>query len=256
MDEAELVKQLKEQVESRAKSWSEFISQIKKATVELGSPDLVWYRGQSKTEYRLVPSLLRHKNGAGVETAVFEEYTKSAHLLHKNKDDDWLTLADMQHYGVPTRLLDWSDALGVAVAFAVLDGSDEEHSSVYILDPKNLNKRSGIGHRVMRVPDQHRKFDYRSMFLGTNTPMPENPIAIDCAFESERLRSQNGTFTVHGIDLHPFEASASPYSRKVVLGAEAKLEAREFLEFANINAFKLYPDFVGMATHLKYKFFS
>jgi hypothetical protein len=34
------------------------------------------------------------------------------------QNNDWHTLVNMQHYGIPTRLLDWTSVLGVAVFFA------------------------------------------------------------------------------------------------------------------------------------------
>lgn len=66
--------------------------------------------------------------GRGFVKRVFES---SAEI-----DEEWSTLFDMQHYEVPTRLLDWTTTLGVAIAFALMDrdGTDGA-AAIYVLDP-------------------------------------------------------------------------------------------------------------------------
>ena len=50
--------------------------------------------------------------------------------------DEWLFLA--QHVGLPTRLLDWTEGLFVALYFALL----EKEPTIWMLDPIELNRRS------------------------------------------------------------------------------------------------------------------
>lgn len=51
---------------------------------------------------------------------------------------NWLTI--MQHYGLPTRLLDWSRSPLVALYFAVSDKSNDENDAcVWMLTPDELN---------------------------------------------------------------------------------------------------------------------
>lgn len=48
----------------------------------------------------------------------------------------WLFL--MQHYGLPTRLLDWSESLLTASFFAVFNHREHEHSGcVWVLNPED-----------------------------------------------------------------------------------------------------------------------
>jgi hypothetical protein len=42
-----------------ANTWPEFLDCVRQARSELGNPALIWYRGMSRAEYKLVPSLLR-----------------------------------------------------------------------------------------------------------------------------------------------------------------------------------------------------
>lgn len=54
----------------------------------------------------------------------------------RNNTDEWLFLA--QHVGLPTRLLDWTEGLLVAVYFAL----KEKKPAIWMLDPIELNRRS------------------------------------------------------------------------------------------------------------------
>src|SRR5690554_1256528 len=77
-----------------------------------------WYRGCGDSEYRLIPALYRHTLvEPSQELCKFENdmlelfiqrsmpYTNSSLSLEKEME----TLFLMQHYGVPTRLLDWTE---------------------------------------------------------------------------------------------------------------------------------------------------
>jgi len=156
----------------------------------------------------------------------------------------------MQHYGIPTRLLDWTEVLGIAVAFALYDNADDDSdSALFILNPIALNKLNGAN-EVRRVPGDG-AFNYKSIYWEGKPFAPQLPVAIDTKGHNERIRAQNGTFTVAGIERKPLEEIAPKVVRKVLIPAAVKPEAREFLEHANLNPFSIYPDIVGMARFIR-----
>jgi len=126
----------------RDSGWYDFLDQVAEAKESLGNPDLLWYRGHSNSEWLLTPTLYRDRSLFDQEQAGFSEFARSASRLFKPRTNDWETLFDMQHYGLPTRLLDWSRVLGIAITFAVLDYQDEmPHApAVFVLNPIALNK--------------------------------------------------------------------------------------------------------------------
>ena len=81
----------------------------------------------------------------------------------------------------------------------------------------------------------------------------EKPLAIRPPQQSERLRAQKGVFTVHGTIESGFEETAGDCFRKIILPSEAKQEAKDFLKWANLDEYTIYPDIVGMAHHIKRK---
>lgn len=233
------------------KVWNQFLEQVKGAESELGNPREVWYRGHSQENWELVPSLLRVPDWEKKEKLLFSEFTKTASRLFDKRTSDWETLFDMQHYWIPTRLLDWTTVMGVAIAFILhADYSSAENSALYVLDPEMLNRLSGRD--IINLPED-KKFDYKAMYWEHNPVKIEKPIAIRPSQQSDRLRAQKGVFTVHGTIDSGFEASAKDCYRKICLPKEAKEEAREFLKWANLDEYTIYPDIVGMSRHIKRK---
>ena len=105
----------------------------------------MWFRGQSDYSWGLVPSVQR-KDGMGEH---YEQYITTNFMIHTMRLNpsvpqrydhaSWLTL--MQHYGLPTRLLDWSESPLVALYFALSSDEDAKtDAAVWVLNPMKLNK--------------------------------------------------------------------------------------------------------------------
>jgi len=110
-----------------------------------------WWRGQADASWNLVPSLYR-KGFAVKESNINNRFRMlaKARYAHCPSEDDlfaWLFL--MQHYRLPTRLLDWSESPLVALYFAIEDEArDEADGALWALLPTRLNlqqlNREGI----------------------------------------------------------------------------------------------------------------
>jgi hypothetical protein len=120
--------------ESRA-AWDEFLSRIELARREIGcsssDPEEAWFRGHTNSKFKLMPSLFRTFENPNTEATwdrilqtesdLFWEFAARARQIHGTLENHWDILFAMQHYGTPTRLLDWTETLAVAVYFAILD---------------------------------------------------------------------------------------------------------------------------------------
>lgn len=233
-------------------AWNEFLEQVRNAEAKLGNPREVWYRGHSNDKWKLTPSLFRESNWESKEKELFLEFTKTASRLFDKRISDWETLFDMQHYWLPTRLLDWTSVMGVAIAFILhSDYCDAEDSALFVLDPVALNRNSGR-EDIINVPED-KSFDYKTIYWEKRPVQIERPLAIRPGHQSDRLRAQKGTFTVCGTVDSGFETTASGCFKKIILPSAAKDEARDFLKWANLDEYTIYPDIVGMARHIKRK---
>lgn len=84
----------------------------------LDQPEL-WFRGLSSTDHQLVPSVYRHPNANESSLLSHFQCLAPAYFASGAPRDDWEWLFAAQHYGLPTRLLDWSESLATALFFAV-----------------------------------------------------------------------------------------------------------------------------------------
>ena len=231
-------------------AWIEFLDAIREAREELGNPLVTWYRGQRNVDWEMLPTLFRESKDLETEQFLFHEFKRLATKLFDKRTGDWEILFDMQHYGLPTRLLDWSEVLGVSLAFTLFeDYREAEDSAVWILDPVALNRKSG--QPSIKGESDLSRFDFQAIYWRNDPVAQQLPIALDPPFQSERMLAQKGTFTIHGNDKRALETQCPEFVRKVILPKEAKGGAREFLEHANLNEFSIYPDMVGMARYIR-----
>ena len=123
------------------KSMSDLVNAVVQATRHFSNNKL-WWRGQAKADWGVSPSLY-HKGKSVHEanmTNRFRNYARARHPQVPRPDDfpGWLAL--MQHHGLPTRLLDWTQSPLAGLFFAVREeryGSD--NGVLWGLQPVALN---------------------------------------------------------------------------------------------------------------------
>lgn len=94
-------------------------------------------------------------------------------------------------------------------------------------------------------------FSYRSVYWKKEPFAPRLPIALDPPFQNGRLFAQRGMFTIHGDDERSLEEQCPSCVRKVLLPESARRGALEFLQFASLNELSIFPDMVGVASHIR-----
>ena len=237
-----------------------------------------FFRGHSQSTHSLLPGLFRGVEIKGkkipddlwaIESDLFYEFRAKARELHKDHISDWHILFYMQHHGVRTRLLDWSESLAVAVYFALLNyDSLKSHPCVWILNPYKLNEeyhdsRDLFDPQLLGFYEGYETEgdSYAEMILYND---PEDvfpwdaPLGLYPVRRADRLTTQSGYFTIHGNDCRPFEKSIPALKnicRKIDIPKDAIMSAQLFLKHAGVNQFTLFPDMDGLAKYLNLKYY-
>lgn len=193
----------------------------------------VIYRGMKSAEYPLIPKIGRILPPASVDSRekneqeilrLFKERAFQYLDFTPTSDWDWLALG--QQYGLPTRLLDWTDNPLVACFFAVNEQSEDD-SVIYA-----YHNESYI--QVDRHPDP---FLYRE--VGKFIPRHITP----------RITTQGGLFTIHPNPYEPFESSDMD---KIFLPTSIQIELKRTLNLYGVNRFSLFPGLDGLAAHIQW----
>ncbi len=217
----------------------------------------IWYRGQSDYKWELKPGIFRYSEGSS-ELTLLTRFKQSASLLIDTtpKDDfDWMFL--MQHYGVPTRLLDWSESPLTALYFAVSDINNETDSALWMLKPIELNKKANIKTSEKNfIPSFDDEFlkSYNIENINSNKRVELSPVATIATRNNPRIQAQLGVFTIHHIDKQPLEKFCnSEIIQKYRIPLASKADIRRELDLLSVNKFSLFPELSSIGEILKMK---
>jgi hypothetical protein len=197
-----------------------------------------------------------------IETEIREEFAVRGGLLSEFKpigDDagwDWYFL--MQHFGAPTRLLDWTEGSLIGLYFAVKDNPGYYDAAVWVLDPYELNKfKPIVGKNNVYAPNScvtpkdHKKTLKRWLpeLNQTIHNLPPRTIAIYPAQTHQRMSAQRSCFTIHGRDLKGLQRYAGGNNKilkKIIIPSHCIIKIKEELGRCGIDEVTIYPDLEGL----------
>lgn|SRR5271166_2501299 len=172
-----------------------------------------WYRGIKKGGYKLLPSYLRDPQLHGKEHNLMARFTRQG-AQYLDTKDKWERLALMQHYGVPTKLMDWSTnitaAIYFALAFNVKSKADLDHPCVWGLNPFCLNGLKGSSGIRKIFDNMDEPPEIKPERISGNDWPFELPIAIAVDWRNSRIEHQQGVFTYHGKNESPLDKLVPP----------------------------------------------
>lgn len=231
------------------------------------------WRGHANIRWKLTAEVFRRtKDGRNyVEVTLiryFMAQAESRSIKCPNVNDSlgWLMLA--RHYGLPTRLLDWTNSPLVALYFASLDDPDNPTADgcIWAIAPGILNFQMTGEHRLF-APDEKEiqetaniafEVDHSELRRKTKA-MISRALASGTREIDPRILVQHGSFTVHS-DGAPLCGMRYKLNRKGKLvpwrccfriPAKSKAAIRATLSNFAVTKASLFPDLGALAEYLK-----
>ncbi len=189
--------------EIRINSFEDYVSKVNDIGKEF------WFRGVKNKNYSLKPGSVRNNLDGRKEITAVLDFIESYRIYHDEVDNCWELYSLMQHYGFPTRLLDWSTSLLVGMYFS-LDGApdlvngDPVERVVWAMTTGELNKINYLGKRILPTISKGTKKNekYLPSPLRSNEneefDFEVNPLAVKIPATNRRIQAQKGVFTIHG----------------------------------------------------------
>ncbi len=233
------------------KSISDIVDIAVEVTDQFGTEP--WWRGHSKAEYKLVPGVFRKNYKPGHEQSMAIEFKLSAPSRHpkvpeNNDDPSWLLL--MQHYGLRTRLLDWSLAPLTALYFAVCE-YPEDNGKVWALNPLALNNQL-FGEAALSHPGYSRAIPFfRQAFNKGEKSVTSPAMAIKPWELDPRMLMQQSAFTIHSSN-QPLETLENHNQFLLDFGitVSAKEKIHNELSVLGIRISSLFPDLQNLSKEI------
>jgi hypothetical protein len=228
----------------------QLIKDSKAENLKKGNNEDFLFRGQT-VDSPLLPKICRLKakgNVLDVEKLLLQEFKRTNPLLIEQQRpmDDWDYLTVGQHFGLPTRLLDWSNNALTALWFATGNTNPDlnqinPYSVVWILMATNKDFDINL--------EKVHPFD-----------IPESKL-IRPRIIKQRINNQSGVFSVLSsqemINKRYLDDSDS-YNEKLIkvkIPCAKYKEIRTDLNTLGVNAFTLFPELEGLCTFLQWRYF-
>lgn len=207
----------------------------------------VWFRGQSDYSWKLQPTFLRKDKNVTEFTLITRFRQNASLLIQKSPSNYFDWLFQMQHHGVPTRLLDWTESALTALFFAVEDAKNEDKdAALWILLPTELNKNANIySDEIFYIPSFDdlvlKNYNPEVFHQEKNTKLL--PVAAIASRNNSRMQAQLGVFTISHRDKTPIEDIGDkkhiwrykiPKAKKIAIKAE--------LALLGITKFQVFPE--------------
>lgn len=224
----------------------------------------LWFRGESEKGPSLCPKVAALT--AEQENYLVQTFRRKAGGLAntpiRGETDKWLLLA--QHYGTPTRLLDWSEGALVGLFFAI--NQENPDPRLFMLNAHRLNELAvpGYSSDYLNFPLSWGvdKIGYWNIALAwqerQESRASDLPMAMPTTYQDQRMIAQRSCFTVHGRELRPMreileskgidpgeclrEYRIDPTEQKNLLGE---------LSMLGVSAATIFPDLEHLTKDLK-----
>lgn len=219
----------------------------------------LWFRGQSVFSWKLQPSYLRKDINISEFTLITKFKQNASLLIDRAPSNDYDWLFQMQHHGVPTRLLDWTESALIALYFVVEDNDAiKQDGALWILLPTELNKNANIySDENAYIPS------FEELILQNYAPevfhQEKNtklfPVAAIASRNNTRMQAQLSVFTISHRDKTPIEDIGNKkHIWKYKVPAKSKKSIKDELSLLGITKFQVFPELSSIGEIIKNEF--
>lgn len=239
----------------------------------LPSKDMeLFYRGQPNSRYDINASLSRSDKLSYFEDELYYEILSLKPLYFKEDKSVYENLITMQHFGLPTRLIDLSRNALISLYFAC-SGEEEKDGAVYVIpalknkilnfDDKRLNCLNELIKKpykdIEKIDDYCEDCTLKDKASCKSGEILKKSYIVKGLAKNERITNQSGDFIFVGIDEKSKCAkNISPNDVKVekilIIDSKSKEMILQELKQFNIHTGTVYPDLQNMSSHLKNEF--
>jgi len=236
-----------------------------------GEEKALWFRGQCDAGWGLSPKVWRPDYEDANEAEMRLEFESVGHPLTQSgvPHDKWHWYFLMQHYGAPTRILDWTVNPLVALYFTVRENI-EENGAVWVVDPWRWNRAhikglfgpaiAGWQETKPYLLDLEKAFDTDEAEIQTRAKWP---ICIEPTHIDRRIAAQGSKFVLFGIKKDMVDSPTINQPRggnkkhsivdKLIIPKVVAETLREELNHIGINERAMFPDLEGLGKHIAWE---
>jgi len=167
----------------------------------------------------------------------------------------------MQHYGAPTRLLDWTDNPLLGLYFALADHRQNCDAAVWVMNPDWLNRALRKRIEGALLPDWQEADTYlkdlEDAFASEKITSTRLPAAIDPPHLDKRLAAQGSHFVIFGLyrDLRRIKVAKSGsrrsrHLRMITIPRDFIRSIQKQLYDCGITHSFVFPDLEGLCKEI------
>ena len=222
------------------------------------------YRGMPNVTYKMRTSLSRCCKGlqATLEPAILENFAKYAIREDPSVSQSvWNRMITGQHYGLPTRLLDWSHSALVALHFAMTEDNLEEMGEhdcvVWRIDMQEQINHLPEKYRLAVGKAQTTLFSVEmltsitdSLYQYDEDMGDHSMVIIEPPSSNSRIATQYSFFSLVPMGMKDIEQYLNEYTNhtvKYVIDRQLRWRVRDMLDQLNISERILYPGLEGLS---------